>query len=113
MKNDHVCIKLYKRRNYSGKVLIKRIKYPWAEIADITAANCCAAYNITISPSNNRYLIIRHDRNLGKGRNWLINTRTSPFVPAKNKILKIVYFCVGRQRRYSLNYSNGIIILES
>ena len=50
------------------------------------------------------------DGELGRGRHCKSKTGTSPVVAAKNKILKIVYFCVGRRRRYfSLYNSNDIL----
>ena len=50
------------------------------------------------------------DGELRRGRHCKSKTGTSPVVAAKNKILKIVYFCVGRRRRYfSLYNSNDIL----
>ena len=50
------------------------------------------------------------DRELRRGRHCKSKTGTSPVIAAKNETLKIVYFCVGRRRRYfSLYNSNDIL----
>ena len=40
------------------------------------------------------------DGELRRGQHRKSKTGTSPIVAANNKMLKIVYFCVGRRRRY-------------
>ena len=40
------------------------------------------------------------DGELRRGQHRKSKTGTSPVVAANNKMLKIVYFCVGRRRRY-------------
>ena len=50
------------------------------------------------------------DGELRQGRHCKSKTGMSPVIAAKTKILKIMYFCVGRRHRYfSLYNSNDIL----
>ena len=50
------------------------------------------------------------DGELRRGRHCKSKTGTSPVVAAKNERLKIVYFCVGRRRRYFSPYNSNDIL---
>ena len=101
------------RRIYRIKYVF--FKFPWnlfpawEEAAKYSKRNC-----------NNRRMFCEvgeplgtlryQDGELRQGRHCKSKTGMSPVVAAKNKILKIVYFCVGRRRRYfSLYNSNDIL----
>ena len=74
---------------------------------------CTELFPVTLDRARSSAIIgtLRYqDGELRRGRHCKSKTGTSPVVAAKNKILKIVYFCVGRRRRYfSLYNSNDIL----